>query len=181
MITLRVLAGLLLLVISGAACGASEAAHTASAPPVPTVLPTSTAPVAAAAPTGAPAQANTIPLRIGTHTLEVELATTSAQRQRGLMYREDMPENGGMLFVFPNTRPLSFWMRNTPLPLSIAFLDEEKRIINIAQMQPFTTRSHQSAQPARYALEVHQGWFAEHGIEAGDVCLFHLPPDIVIE
>jgi hypothetical protein len=145
------------------------------------VLPTNTVPVASATPTSVPAQANTIPLSIGTHTLEVELATTNAQRQRGLMYREDLPENGGMLFVYPGPRPLSFWMQNTPLPLSIAFLDAEKRIINIADMQPFTRRSHQSAQPAQYALEVHQGWFAEHGIEPGDVCEFRLPPDIVVE
>jgi hypothetical protein len=91
-----------------------------------------------------------------------------------------LPEDGGMLFVYPGPRPLSFWMKNTPLPLSIAFLDEEKRIINIADMQPHTTQSHQSAQPAQYALEVHQGWFAERGIEPGDVCEFRLPPDIII-
>lgn len=125
--------------------------------------------------------ADTLPLTIGEHTLLVELATTAEARRQGLMFREDMPEHGGMLFVFPDDRPRSFWMKNTPLPLSIAFLDATGRIINIADMEPFDVTSHSSAGPARYALEVHQGWFAERGIVAGDMCEFHLPEDVVIE
>jgi hypothetical protein len=97
------------------------------------------------------------------------------------MFREEMPPDGGMLFVFPAEQPRSFWMKDTPLPLSIAFLDAERRIINIVDMQPFDETSHASAGPAKYALEVHQGWFAERGIEAGARCEFELPADLLVQ
>jgi hypothetical protein len=163
-----VLALVLLTGCSGTATG--------GAPPPPS------APTAAPTSTPVPAAANTIPLYIGEHVLQVELATTPEERAQGLMFREDLPSNGGMLFVFPSSLPRAFWMQNTPLPLSIAFLDEEGRILNIAQMEPLDPgpRYH-SAGPARYALEVHQGWFAARGIEAGDVCRFELPADVNIE
>jgi hypothetical protein len=124
---------------------------------------------------------DTIPLTITGYVLQVELATTPEQRSKGLMFREDVPANGGMLFVFPYAREVSFWMKNTPLPLSIAFLDENRRILNIADMQPFDTTGHRSAGQARYALEVHQGWFAERGIQAGDICHFQLPANVRIQ
>ena len=78
-----------------------------------------------------------------------------------------LPENRGMLFVFPYTTALSFWMMNTFIPLSIAYLDEAGVIINIADMKPQTTDPHPSSRPARYALEMNQGWFAKRGIKAG--------------
>jgi hypothetical protein len=111
----------------------------------------------------------------------VELATTSEERSRGLMFRESLPENQGMLFVFPNERQVSFWMKNTYVPLSIAYIDAEGRIVNIADMQPQDTTSHPSAAAVRYALEVNQGWFAERDIAAGDRCVFQLPEDVIIQ
>jgi hypothetical protein len=163
---------LLLVMFWGSACS-SQPVSTASTPsPLPS--PTLTA-------TPASRTTTTIPLTIAGHQLQAELATTPEQRSRGLMFREDLPENGGMLFVFPQTRQVSFWMKNTPLPLSIAFLDADKRILNIVDMEPFDETSHPSAGPARYALEVHQGWFAERGIEAGMVCEFQLPANVPVQ
>ncbi|MGV8990390.1 MAG: DUF192 domain-containing protein [Thiobacillus sp.] len=107
------------------------------------------------------------PIRIGPHTFQVEIAATSQQRERGLMGRTRLPENGGMLFVFDTTRRHCFWMRNTPLPLSIAFIDEAGRISNIADMQPHTDTLHCPTIAIRYALEVAQGKFAQRGIIAG--------------
>jgi hypothetical protein len=167
---------LLALLLAG--CGGIA---TGGAPPPPTQTPV--VPTAAPTSTSTPATAaNTIPLSIGEHVLQVELATTPEERTQGLMFREDLPPNGGMLFVFPTSLPRAFWMQNTPLPLSIAFLDEEGRILNIEQMEPLDPGPrYRSAGPARYALEVHQGWFAARGIEAGDLCRFELPTDITIE
>jgi uncharacterized membrane protein (UPF0127 family) len=113
------------------------------------------------------------------HVLEVEVAADAASIDRGLMYRQEMAEGGGMLFVFKADEKLSFCMRDTPLPLSIAFLDSRGRIINIEDMEPFDVSSHLSEGPARYALEVHKGWFARRGIAPGDQCEFSLPENIV--
>ena len=107
-------------------------------------------------------------LRIGAQPFKVEVAATSQQRERGLMGRTRLPENGGMLFVFDTTGRHCFWMRNTPLPLSIAFIDEAGRISNIANMQPHTDTRHCPTIAIRYALEVAQGKFAQRGIIAGD-------------
>jgi uncharacterized membrane protein (UPF0127 family) len=108
-----------------------------------------------------------IALAIKDHKLTAEVAATDSSRTTGLMHRRMLPENRGMLFVFPYATPLSFWMMNTYLPLSIAFLDEAGIIINIADMKPLTTDPHPSTRPARYALEMNQGWFAKRGIKAG--------------
>lgn len=107
-------------------------------------------------------------IRIGPHVFQVEVAATPQQRERGLMGRTRLPENGGMLFVFDATRRHCFWMRNTPLPLSIAFIDEDGRISNIADMQPRTDILHCPTTAIRYALEVSQGRLAQRGIVAGD-------------
>ena len=119
----------------------------------------------------APAAENTglpeIALTINKHALVAEVAASDGTRATGLMYRRIMPENRGMLFVFPVTQPLSFWMMNTHIPLSIAFLDDAGVIVNITDMKPLTTDPHPSARPARYALEMNQGWFAKRGIKAG--------------
>ena len=106
-------------------------------------------------------------LEIKGHQLTAEVAATDPQRAQGLMHRRMLPENRGMLFVFPDTAPQSFWMMNTYIPLSIAFLDENGAIVNIADMKPLTTDSHRSTKPARYALEMNLGWFARHGIKPG--------------
>jgi uncharacterized protein len=120
-------------------------------------------------------------LQINGHSLTVELASTPEQRQIGLMNRESMPDTTGMLFVFPSDQQLSFWMRNTRIPLSIAFLDANRVILNIADMQPLDDQTfHMSNGPARYALEVNQGWFAAKGIKAGDMVSFTIPAEVEI-
>lgn len=108
-----------------------------------------------------------IPLTIKGQKITAEVAATDNTRMTGLMHRRMMPENRGMLFVFPYAQPLSFWMMNTYLPLSIAYLDEQGVIVNITDMKPLTTDPHPSSKPAKYALEMNQGWFAKHGIKAG--------------
>lgn len=106
-------------------------------------------------------------LRIGPHTFQVEIAATSQQRQRGLMGRTRLPDNGGMLFVFDTVGPHCFWMRNTPLPLSIAFIDAGGRIADLADMHPHTDTLHCPTSAIRYALEVSQGGFRQRGIKPG--------------
>jgi uncharacterized membrane protein (UPF0127 family) len=96
------------------------------------------------------------------------------------MFRQELADDAGMLFVFPQDQGLSFWMRNTTIPLSIAFIDSERRIINIADMQPLDESSVPSERPARYALEVNQGWFAVRGIKPGDRVEFVLPADLEV-
>jgi len=113
------------------------------------------------------AEMTEITLTIGGHKLTAEVAHTDADRTQGLMHRRMLPENRGMLFVFPQIAPLGFWMMNTYIPLSISFVDDAGAIINIADMKPQTTDIHHSARPARYALEMNQGWFAKHGIKPG--------------
>ena len=98
----------------------------------------------------------------------VEIAATDAERERGLMGRTALAEDAGMLFVFDQEQPLSFWMRDTLIPLSIAFIDSEGRIVDIQDMQPLDETPHTSAGPARYALEVNQGFFKARGIQVGD-------------
>lgn len=100
--------------------------------------------------------------------LRVEIADTDAERQRGLMERTALGENRGMLFVFENETTLSFWMKNTLIPLSVAYMDSEGRIIDIQDMEPLDETSHPSAEPAQYALEVNQGFFEERSVEVGD-------------
>ena len=108
-----------------------------------------------------------VTLSIKGHKLTAEVAANDNSRTVGLMHRRMMPESRGMLFVFTHTQPQSFWMMNTHIPLSIAFLDENGAIINIADMRPLTTNPYPSAKPAKYALEMNQGWFAKRGIKAG--------------
>ncbi len=100
--------------------------------------------------------------------VEAEIAEDEAERRRGLMERTELAENAGMLFVFDREQPLSFWMRDTLIPLSIAYIDAEGRIVDIQVMQPLDETPHPSAEPARYALEVNQGFFEERGLEVGD-------------
>jgi len=109
-----------------------------------------------------------IELQIGEHRIQAEVAATEPARARGLMHRKQpLADNGGMLFVFAAPNFHSMWMRNTYIPLSVAFIDERGVILNIADMVPLTTTAHTAAGFARYALEMNQGWFAAHGIRAG--------------
>ncbi|HET7731527.1 MAG TPA: DUF192 domain-containing protein [Usitatibacter sp.] len=110
----------------------------------------------------------TTQLRIGKHTLRVEVAATDAQREKGLMFREKMGANDGMLFVFDEPAYHAMWMKNTPLPLSVAFVDREGVILNILDMEPHTLDAHASAGPSIYAIETNKGWFASRGIKAGE-------------
>jgi uncharacterized membrane protein (UPF0127 family) len=107
-------------------------------------------------------------LSIGGQTLNAEVASTEADRATGLMHRRMLPENRGMLFVFPEIAMHAMWMMNTFVPLSVAFIDKDGVIINIEDMQPQTTDSHGAARAAKYALEMNQGWFRKRGIKAGD-------------
>jgi uncharacterized membrane protein (UPF0127 family) len=100
--------------------------------------------------------------------VRAEIADEAAEQQRGLMERTELAEDAGMLFVFPGERPLSFWMKNTLIPLSIAYIDGDGGIVDIQDMQPLDETSHPSAAPAQYALEVNQGFFEERGVQVGD-------------
>jgi len=111
--------------------------------------------------------ARTLELFAGMHRIEAEVAATPDTRSWGLMQRKTMATQQGMLFVFLAAARHCMWMRNTLLPLSVAFLDEVGRIINIEDMRPQTDDSHCAAKPARYALEMNLGWFKERGLEAG--------------
>ena len=113
-------------------------------------------------------------LYIGGRKISVELATTNETRNRGLMHRNSLAANSGMLFVFPNSDYRSFWMENTYIPLSIAYLTETGRIINIENMHPFNRAPVRSSAPAKYALEVNAGWFKKSGTRVGD-CVEGLP------
>lgn len=100
--------------------------------------------------------------------LDVELALTSEQRRYGLMYREQLPENSGMIFLYDREAEGSFWMQNTYIPLSIAFFDADGKIIYITDMEPLTTDSHGPGKPFKAALEVNKGWFERNNVTVGD-------------
>jgi uncharacterized membrane protein (UPF0127 family) len=113
------------------------------------------------------AQMPRLDLSVGFYRIEAEVAADLKNRMQGLMQRRSMAPHQGMLFVFPQAARHCMWMKNTYLPLSVAFLDEEGRIINIEDMQPQTEDNHCAAKPARFALEMNQGWFTSKGIKPG--------------
>jgi len=118
----------------------------------------------------AAAQAQQLPelvLSVDGHKLTAEVAHTDPARAQGLMHRRMLPENRGMLFVFPAAAQHAMWMMNTYIPLSVAFIDERGVIINIEDMKPHTQDAHPAAKPAKYALEMNQGWFSKRGIKPG--------------
>ena len=123
----------------------------------------------AVVPAGMAAELPTTTLTIGTHKAIAEVATTPDQRSVGLMNRFSLKPDHGMLFVFRDQRPLSFWMKNTFVALSIAYIDSRGKIIEIEDMAPQTETMHPSSAPAQYALEMKKGWFKERGIGAGAV------------
>ncbi len=108
-----------------------------------------------------------IPLGAGMHRIEAQVASSPAQRQIGLMWRKQMPQHEGMLFIFEQASVQCFWMMNTLIPLTAAFLADDGTIVNLADMQPQTTQSHCSNRPVRYVLEMNQGWFAKRGLGPG--------------
>ena len=107
-------------------------------------------------------------LQIGLRYVEAEVADTPGARSVGLMHRSALGKNQGMLFIFDDRQTQAMWMRNTLIPLSVAFLDEQGVILNIAEMQPLTETVHASTAPAKYALEMNAGWFAHVGVKPGD-------------
>ena len=108
-----------------------------------------------------------VTLKAGMHLIHAQVASTPEQRATGLMLRAEMPANEGMLFVFEEPAGQCFWMKNTLLPLTAAFVADDGTIVNLADMKPKTLDSHCSAKPVRYVLEMHQGWFAKRGLQAG--------------
>jgi uncharacterized protein len=107
-------------------------------------------------------------LTVGGHRITVELARRPDEQGRGLMFRDSLPPDHGMLFLFPSDEVQSFWMRNTKIPLTIAYASGIGRIVRIADLEPFDERPVTSIAPARYALEMNRGWFAAHGVVTGD-------------
>ncbi len=100
--------------------------------------------------------------------LTVELARTAEERSRGLMDRRELPEDGGMLFIFSGDTKAGFWMKDTLIPLSIAFIAADGTILDVQEMEPLSEETHRPPAPYRYALEVNQGWFEERGFGTGD-------------
>lgn len=117
---------------------------------------------------GEPKRNKSLPINVAGIELEVELATTFEEQSLGLMYRDKLEENGGMLFVYPRENILSFWMKDTRIPLSIAFIKADGRIIQIESMKPYSLDTHVSKEKAKYALEMNEGWFRIHNVREGD-------------
>lgn len=108
-----------------------------------------------------------VKLSAGMHLIDAQVAASDATRATGLMYRREMPQTEGMLFVFEQPTVQCFWMKNTLLPLTAAFVADDGTIVNLADMKPQTTDSHCSTKPVRYVLEMNQGWFGKKGVKPG--------------
>jgi hypothetical protein len=109
-----------------------------------------------------------VALSAGMHQIDAQVAHTPDQRTMGLMYRKEMPRHEGMLFAFEQPSVQCFWMKNTYLPLTAAFVADDGTIVNLADMKPHSSDSHCSDKPVRYVLEMNQGWFAKKGVKPGD-------------
>jgi uncharacterized protein len=108
-----------------------------------------------------------VKLAVGMHQIDAQVASTHEQRMTGLMHRKEMPQHEGMLFVFEQPSQQCFWMKNTLLPLSVAFVADDGTIVNVDEMAPQTLESHCSTAPVRYVLEMNKGWFARKRVKAG--------------
>lgn len=117
---------------------------------------------------GKPGRNKVLPINVAGIELEVELATTPEEQILGLMYRDRLEDNKGMLFVFPKEKILSFWMKDTRIPLSIAFIKANGQIIQIESMKPYSLDTHVSKETVKYALEMKEGWFRAHNVKEGD-------------
>jgi uncharacterized membrane protein (UPF0127 family) len=113
------------------------------------------------------AQHPVVQLNAGMHLIRAEVVSEPGTRAQGLMHRKALAQNAGMLFIFDQPAVHCMWMKNTLIPLSVAFIDERGTIANIADMEPHSEASHCAAQPVRYALEMNRGWFAARGIKPG--------------
>ena len=122
----------------------------------------------------APEQYGIVHMDIGSQPFTLELAATEKTRQHGLMHRQSMPQDHGMLFVFADEQPLSFWMKNTLIPLDIVYLDRGGKVVSISQMKPLDETGIPSQFPAKYAIELNQGTAARVGVKVGDV--LNVPP-----
>ena len=122
--------------------------------------------LAATARAEAPMKTTTV--KVGPHPLRVEVAASDAEREKGLMFRKQLGRDDGMLFVFDEPAYHAMWMKNTLIPLSVAFIDRDGVILNVMDMEPQTLDAHQAAGPAIYAIETNVGWFAGHQVKAGD-------------
>jgi len=108
-----------------------------------------------------------IQLSAGMHRIDAQVAATPEQRQTGLMFRKDMPQHEGMIFIFEQASKQCFWMKNTLIPLSAAFIADDGTIVNIEEMKPLVLDGHCSTQPVRYVLEMNKDWFSKKGLKAG--------------
>jgi uncharacterized protein len=122
---------------------------------------------ATAQPAGQPQDLPTVTLNAGMHNIVAMVAKTNEQREIGLMFRKEMANHEGMIFVFEKPATQCFWMRNTLIPLSAAFVADDGSIVNIEDMKPLSEASHCSTKPVRYVLEMNVGWFAKRGLKAG--------------
>lgn len=125
-------------------------------------------PPATTQPEPKPQSLPTTQMKIGDRLYTLEIADEEQERQVGLMHRDSMPADHGMIFVFPGEQPLSFWMRNTRIPLDIIYLDRNGTVISMHRMEPFDLRSTPSARPAKYAIELNAGQIAVNGVKRGD-------------
>ena len=116
----------------------------------------------------ADAPMKTATVRVASHPLKVEIAASDPEREKGLMFRKSLGRDDGMLFVFDEPAYHAMWMKNTLIPLSVAFIDRDGVILNILDMEPQTLDSHQAAGPAVYAIETNKGWYSAHQVKAGD-------------
>jgi uncharacterized membrane protein (UPF0127 family) len=123
---------------------------------------------------GKPQSLATISMTIGKQTFTLEVADDDDEREIGLMYRDSMPADRGMLFIFPSEQHLNFWMKETRIPLDIIYLNENRKVVSMHQMEPFDLRGSSSDYPARYAIELNQGVADKIGVKVGDVLT--IPP-----
>ena len=107
-------------------------------------------------------------LTINSAKLKVEIARTPQEKMQGLMFRKSLPEAQGMLFIYEDSDIRSFWMKNTYIPLSLAYIDENCQILQLVDMKPLEEKSYLSAKPAQFVLEVNQGWFEKNNVKVGD-------------
>jgi uncharacterized membrane protein (UPF0127 family) len=128
----------------------------------------SSAALAQAPAAGQPQNLPTIQLSAGMYNVRAEVARTPQEHSIGLMHRRSMPVNHGMLFVFDQRGQQCFWMKNTLIPLSIAFLADDGRVVNMAEMRAGSLDQHCSTEPVRYAMEMNQGWFKKRSVQVGD-------------
>jgi len=164
------LAGALLVAACGgdSASAAASRSESAAAPPSAGT----SAVAASSADTVSSSGLQVTHLDVGGHVVTAEVADNDLARQRGLMYRDSLPTDHGMLFVYPSEQTLSFWMRNTEIPLDIAFITAAGSIVDIQHMKAESDSLHTSARPSMYALEMAKGWFERNGVKVGDTVKF---------